>query len=574
MGIVPRTKPYVLDYTNEKDESLARNVREINDMLDELYDDSRIIQAKSLINLPSLTAHGVVVGEGTALVTATAPGAAHTVLHGNGSLLDPTFSAVNLTNDVTGTLPVGSGGTGTATAFTPGSVVFAGTSGIYAQNNAQLFWDNTNNRLGIGSASPSYPFVVEQAMGAGDQIGALFHNSTATGNIFIAIASVIANFRGAAFGWDDGTRTTIQRVLGDAAGSGVNVAVGGKVGIQTNNPAVDLHLDKSSGPTFRLSQLATSVGTMDFALDSGAVYISSQAAALPIVFRVNNVEKMRLVTNGLAIRATSLLGSDIHRVGDGTAAAYMSMDGSAGGGAGYTLRSAGTTEAALQFVSPDTYLDYSGTLHIRASAGGTDVWDFDSGGAFHPNTNNGADLGTSSLNVRDLWLGRSLQATTVGPHVFGTSTDSRAILTIGGVQSGSASESYGELLAPTVTPAVNNNGYSVRMTNSFTKAGSGTHIYAGTCQIEAPGFTGGAAAVTNAASLILDAAPTGGSKNYAMLVKAGLANCLGGVATIVKAGTPVDGDYNTPTDGTLVVDSTGSKIWARVGGVWKGVAIA
>ncbi len=53
-----------------------------------------------------------------------------------------------------GTLGVTSGGTGTTTQFTPGSVVFAGASGVYTQDNASLFFDNTNNRLGIGTTSP------------------------------------------------------------------------------------------------------------------------------------------------------------------------------------------------------------------------------------------------------------------------------------------------------------------------------------------------------------------------------------------------------------------------------------
>lgn len=51
-------------------------------------------------------------------------------------------------------LPVGSGGTGTATAFTAGSVIFAGTSGVYSQDNANLFWDDANNLLGVGTATP------------------------------------------------------------------------------------------------------------------------------------------------------------------------------------------------------------------------------------------------------------------------------------------------------------------------------------------------------------------------------------------------------------------------------------
>ena len=62
---------------------------------------------------------------------------------------------IDLTSDVTGILPVANGGTGTSTAFTAGSVVFAGASGVYTQDNANIFFDNTNKRLGIGTAAPS-----------------------------------------------------------------------------------------------------------------------------------------------------------------------------------------------------------------------------------------------------------------------------------------------------------------------------------------------------------------------------------------------------------------------------------
>jgi hypothetical protein len=56
---------------------------------------------------------------------------------------------------VTGTLGVANGGTGTTTAFTAGSVLFAGASGVYSQDNTKLFFDDSNNRLGIGTASPA-----------------------------------------------------------------------------------------------------------------------------------------------------------------------------------------------------------------------------------------------------------------------------------------------------------------------------------------------------------------------------------------------------------------------------------
>ena len=67
----------------------------------------------------------------------------------------PAFGQIGLTTHVTGTLPVGNGGTGSATTFTTGSVIFAGASGIYTQDNAGLFFDSTNDRLGIGVASPT-----------------------------------------------------------------------------------------------------------------------------------------------------------------------------------------------------------------------------------------------------------------------------------------------------------------------------------------------------------------------------------------------------------------------------------
>ncbi|MFA5994063.1 MAG: tail fiber domain-containing protein [Parcubacteria group bacterium] len=43
---------------------------------------------------------------------------------------------------------------GTINGATAGSILFAGTAGVLTQDNANFFWDDTNNRLGIGTASP------------------------------------------------------------------------------------------------------------------------------------------------------------------------------------------------------------------------------------------------------------------------------------------------------------------------------------------------------------------------------------------------------------------------------------
>jgi hypothetical protein len=59
-----------------------------------------------------------------------------------------------------GTLAVANGGTN-AGEFTQGSVVFAGASGTYTQDNSGLFYDNTNDRLGIGTLTPNYKLHIK-----------------------------------------------------------------------------------------------------------------------------------------------------------------------------------------------------------------------------------------------------------------------------------------------------------------------------------------------------------------------------------------------------------------------------
>lgn len=79
-------------------------------------------------------------------------------------------------------LGTGFGGTGTSTTFTAGSLVFAGVSGVYSQDNSKLFWDDTNFRLGVGGAIvPSNTLTVQGSSylnGATSIIGALAAAST------------------------------------------------------------------------------------------------------------------------------------------------------------------------------------------------------------------------------------------------------------------------------------------------------------------------------------------------------------------------------------------------------------
>ena len=68
-------------------------------------------------------------------------------------------AANQFTVDYSGNINIANSGSLTMAGLTQGQLLFAGSGGKFTQNN-NLFWDNSNSRLGVGTSSPQYALDV------------------------------------------------------------------------------------------------------------------------------------------------------------------------------------------------------------------------------------------------------------------------------------------------------------------------------------------------------------------------------------------------------------------------------
>ena len=134
------------------------------------------------------------------------------------------------------------------TALTQGSVPFIGTSGALTQDNANLFFDDTNNRLGINTSSPT---TVLDVFGSGI-IGRV--NGTSTNNAFLGFANAGTNR------WSIGNVQSDHRfrIFSETNTSElVTVLQTGEFGIGIANPTTKVHID--GGATALIANLDANV---------------------------------------------------------------------------------------------------------------------------------------------------------------------------------------------------------------------------------------------------------------------------------------------------------------------------
>jgi hypothetical protein len=141
----------------------------------------------------ALTQYALVLGGGAAAapVSLASTGTATTVLHGNASGA-PTFGAVSLAADVTGTLPVANGGTGQTAALTQYGVMYAASATAQGFTGA-----GTTGQVLIATTSgaPSWGAVPSTAAVTSITFGTtgLTPSTVSTGAITVAGTLAVAN---------------------------------------------------------------------------------------------------------------------------------------------------------------------------------------------------------------------------------------------------------------------------------------------------------------------------------------------------------------------------------------------
>jgi hypothetical protein len=194
--------------------------------------------------------------------------------------------------------------------MTLGSVPFIGTAGLLSQDNASLFWDNTNKRLGVGTAAPVNSIhIIKDGAQASIRFDA-YRNTTpgqvqtaylfyaARGTQAVPLAVTSDNITWAFFGqvynsaaaWPNTTRVagrTTEDQTGTAQGSAITFETiatgttrlyedlritGGRIGVHTTAPDKALEINSATGACLRLTYNDTNgsaANYVDYAVTSG-----------------------------------------------------------------------------------------------------------------------------------------------------------------------------------------------------------------------------------------------------------------------------------------------------------------
>jgi hypothetical protein len=233
-----------------------------------------------------------------------------------------------------------------STGLTSGSLVFSGSGGVLSQDNANLFYDATNHRLGLGTTTPSAALTVTSLAQAGtlplfsiaSSTGSNLFTVTGAGNVGIGTASPdsgalleinqptsqyaeleitsravnsgtgILRFRtkdasGAAQGasiWSDGTGLLFN-TSANISSSQMVLTNAGNVGIGTTTPTGLLSIAGASGSGLVIQNYPSSnhmeiLNTGNTSTNGGTFFVNSYAQSF--VWQAGGSERMRIDGSG------------------------------------------------------------------------------------------------------------------------------------------------------------------------------------------------------------------------------------------------------------------------------------
>ena len=302
-----------------------------------------------------------------------------------------TFNGTTLsvpTLSLTNALGLTSGGTATTTFYNGGVVFSDGTKLTQSSAAANFFWDETNNRLGIGTSSPQSLLHVQSS--TGDGIVRIQGFNSNTGGIVQIRQS---NLTGADVLYDGAIDAFQVKTYtsGSLTATPITIPLNGNVGIGTTTPTWLLNPSSSSAAQPALSAGAgvaqwafrNAGGNLYFATTTVAGTATTSTSALTILGSSGNVG-IASTSPGGQLSITNLTGTPAFLVGSAAHATQFIVDSTGNVGIGTTspyktlsvvgdIKSTGSIDADIQFlgqladtISAPSFSSGRGT-RIRAS---------------------------------------------------------------------------------------------------------------------------------------------------------------------------------------------------------------
>mgnify|MGYP007100057888 FL=1 len=309
------------------------------------------------------------------------------------------------------------------TSATAGSILFAGASGVLAQDNSNFFYDDTNNRLGLLTSAPTHSLTL-----ASTSTGiALYNTADQTTNYERLVTSVSTNIFNilTQYGGSAASRqlniglagtagnSTPSRYLGIGGGS---ATVGRFAFYDTTSSAqafisTNLSNSASSGQstTVLINPTFTQTGTASYTalLINPTEIITGSGTKSLILAQVGGVDKFSVANTGIATH-TNTTDSASNQVlvlqGDRATPAnddsiYQSFFLSSSTGVQREYARLIVVASDVTNASEDGYFQFqtmlNGSLGNRARLTST---------YFEPTSNDGIALGTSARSFSDLFL--------------------------------------------------------------------------------------------------------------------------------------------------------------------------